>query len=57
MTNYQFKFSNPDQGFHRRIVVPRNWVKFSEMVTNPLVPGGGLLRARPRRPGRTGLPG
>ena len=39
VSTYQFKFSNPDQGFHRRIVVPRNWVKFSEMVTNPLTPG------------------
>jgi hypothetical protein len=36
---YQFNFSNPNAGFHRRIAVPRNWVKFSEMVTNPLVPG------------------
>src|SRR6185503_7001220 len=36
---YQFNFMNPNAGFHRRIAVPRNWVKFSEMVTNPLVPG------------------
>jgi len=37
--NYQFEFSDPDAGFVRRIGVPRNWVKFSEMVTNPLTPG------------------
>jgi hypothetical protein len=36
---YQFNFMNPNAGFHRRIAVPRNWVKFSEMVTNPLSPG------------------
>ncbi|MBL0042945.1 MAG: T9SS type A sorting domain-containing protein [Flavobacteriales bacterium] len=37
--NYQFEFSDPDAGFYRRITVPRNWVKFSEMVTSPLTPG------------------
>ncbi|MCC6576343.1 MAG: hypothetical protein IT228_03275, partial [Flavobacteriales bacterium] len=36
---YQFEFSDPDAGFRRRIAVPRNWVKFSEMVTSPLLPG------------------
>ena len=39
-TSYQFEFLNPDAGFRRRIVVTgRTWVKFSEMVTVPLVPG------------------
>lgn len=37
--NYQFEFSDPNAGFRRRIVVPRNWVKFSEMQTNPLAFG------------------
>ncbi len=37
--NYQFEFSDPDAGFRRRIAVPRNWVAFGEMVTNPLTPG------------------
>lgn len=36
---YQFEFTDPDVGFRRRIAVPRNWVKFSEMQTVPLVPG------------------
>ncbi|MBS1583516.1 MAG: fibronectin type III domain-containing protein [Bacteroidetes bacterium] len=36
---YQFEFSDPDAGFRRFIAVPRNWVKFNEMVTVPLVPG------------------
>jgi hypothetical protein len=39
VTIYQFEFSDPDAGFRRRIAVPRNWVKFSEMVTSPLQPG------------------
>ena len=39
VTTYQFEFSDPDAGFRRRIAVPRNWVKFSEMVTSPLQPG------------------
>ncbi len=39
VTNYQFEFSDPDKGFRRRIAVPRNWVKFGEMVTNPLTFG------------------
>ncbi|HQW87807.1 MAG TPA: T9SS type A sorting domain-containing protein, partial [Flavobacteriales bacterium] len=39
VTTYQFEFSDPDAGFRRRIAVPRNWVKFSEMVTSPLLPG------------------
>ena len=39
-TSYQFEFSDPDVGFRRRIAVSgRNWVKFSEMITTPLVPG------------------
>ncbi|MBS1581283.1 MAG: choice-of-anchor J domain-containing protein [Bacteroidetes bacterium] len=38
-SQYQFEFSNPDAGFRRFIAVPRNWVKFSEMVTVPLIPG------------------
>jgi hypothetical protein len=38
-TNYQFEFSDPDKGFRRRIALPRNWVKFGEMVTNPLTFG------------------
>ncbi len=38
-STYQFEFSDPDAGFRRRIAVPRNWVKFSEMVTSPLQPG------------------
>ncbi|HEY0976463.1 MAG TPA: hypothetical protein VGE21_03245, partial [Flavobacteriales bacterium] len=38
-TTYQFEFSDPDAGFFRRIAVPRNWVRFSEMYTNPLQPG------------------
>jgi hypothetical protein len=36
---YQFRFSNPDAGFIRYIVVPNNWVRFNQMVSNPLVPG------------------
>jgi len=36
---YQFEFSQPDEGAIRRIAVPRNWVKFGEMVTSPLMPG------------------
>jgi Lamin Tail Domain/Secretion system C-terminal sorting domain/Calx-beta domain len=36
---YQFEFTDPNAGFIRRIMVPRNWVKFSEMQTVPLVPG------------------
>ncbi len=36
---YQFEFSQPDEGSLRRIAVPRNWVKFGEMVTSPLMPG------------------
>jgi hypothetical protein len=39
VTNYQFEFSDPDAGFFRRIAVPRNWVRFSEMQTNPLLNG------------------
>ncbi|HEY0978748.1 MAG TPA: T9SS type A sorting domain-containing protein [Flavobacteriales bacterium] len=38
-TTYQFEFSDPDAGFSRRIALPRNWVRFSEMYTNPLQPG------------------
>ncbi len=38
-SSYQFEFSDPDAGFIRRIAVPRNWVRFSEMVTLPLVNG------------------
>ncbi len=38
-TLYQFEFSDPDAGFRRRIALPRAWVQFSEMVTNPLLPG------------------
>ncbi len=39
VTNYQFEFSDPNAGFRRRIAVPRNWVKFSEMQTSPLAFG------------------
>lgn len=47
-TNYQFEFSEPDGGFLRRIGVPRNWVRFNEMVTYPLLPGVKYFcRARP----------
>ncbi len=38
-TQYQFEFSDPDAGFMRRIVRNTNYVKFSDMVANPLVPG------------------
>ncbi len=36
---YQFEFADPDAGFMRRIAVPRNWVRFNEMYSVPLVPG------------------
>ncbi len=36
---YQFEFANPNAGWIRRINLPRNWVKFGEMVSNPLVYG------------------
>lgn len=39
VTNYQFEFLDPNAGFRRRIAVPRNWVQFSEMQTNPLAFG------------------
>ncbi|MCB0794860.1 MAG: right-handed parallel beta-helix repeat-containing protein, partial [Flavobacteriales bacterium] len=39
ISSYQFEFSRPDAGFVRRIAVPRNWVRFSEMQTSPLLPG------------------
>jgi hypothetical protein len=39
VTNYQFEFSDPNAGFYRRISLPRNWVKFGEMVSTPLVYG------------------
>jgi len=39
VVNYQFEFANPNAGFIRRISLPRNWVKFGEMVTNPLAYG------------------
>ncbi len=39
VTSYQFEFSDPNAGFRRRIAVPRNWVKFSEMQSNPLAYG------------------
>jgi hypothetical protein len=38
-TTYQFEFSDPNAGFRRRIALPRPWVQFAEMVTNPLTPG------------------
>ncbi len=38
-TQYQFEFSDPDVGFLRRATVNRNYVIYSEMLTNPLVPG------------------
>jgi hypothetical protein len=38
-TQYQFEFSDPDEGFIRRATVSRNYVIFSELVSNPLVPG------------------
>lgn len=37
--SYQFEFSDPNAGFYRRITLPRNWVKFGEMVSTPLVYG------------------
>lgn len=39
VVNYQFEFSDPNAGFYRRISLPRNWVKFGEMVSTPLVYG------------------
>jgi GEVED domain len=39
VVTYQFEFSDPNAGFRRRIALPRNWVKFGEMVTSPLVYG------------------
>lgn len=39
VTNYQFQFLRPDEGYSRQISVPRNWVKFGEMQTFPLLPG------------------
>ncbi|MBK8340471.1 MAG: T9SS type A sorting domain-containing protein [Flavobacteriales bacterium] len=39
VTNYQFQFLRPDEGYSRQISVPRNWVKFGEMQTFPLQPG------------------
>jgi hypothetical protein len=38
-TQYQFEFSDPDAGRIRRIVRSTNYVHFSDMVANPLVPG------------------
>ncbi len=38
-TSYQFEFSDPDAGFIRRIAVPSNSVRFSQMQTSPLVHG------------------
>ncbi|MBS1943039.1 MAG: hypothetical protein JST38_19425, partial [Bacteroidetes bacterium] len=38
-TQYQFEFSDPDAGFMRRIAVNQNYVIFSQMVANPLIPG------------------
>ncbi|MBS1568592.1 MAG: T9SS type A sorting domain-containing protein [Bacteroidetes bacterium] len=38
-TQYQFEFSDPDAGFLRRIVRTTNYVRFWDMVSNPLVPG------------------
>ncbi len=38
-STYQFEFADPDAGFTRRIAVPRNWVRFNEMFSVPLVPG------------------
>ncbi len=38
-TSYQFEFSDPDAGFIRRIAVPSNSVRFSQMQTSPLTPG------------------
>ena len=39
VTSYQFSFMDPDAGFIRNIARPYNWVKFGDMVTNPLQPG------------------
>ena len=40
VTTYQAEFCNPDAGFRRAFgLCGRNWVKFSEMVTTPLLPG------------------
>ncbi len=39
VSTYQFEFADPDAGFMRRIAVPRNWVRFNEMFSVPLVPG------------------
>ncbi|HNO06683.1 MAG TPA: T9SS type A sorting domain-containing protein, partial [Flavobacteriales bacterium] len=36
---YQFEFADPNAGWIRRISLPRNWVKFGEMMSNPLVNG------------------
>jgi len=36
---YQFRFSDPNAGFVRFIAVTTNWVRFNQMVSNPLVPG------------------
>ncbi len=38
-TSYQFEFSDPDEGFIRRIAVPTNRVRFNQMPTSPLTPG------------------
>ncbi|MCB0815800.1 MAG: hypothetical protein KDB87_21865, partial [Flavobacteriales bacterium] len=55
-SQYQFQFDDPDAGFNRRITLPRNWVKFGEMVTTPLVPGVHyFVRARADDP--NGFPG
>ena len=53
---YQFEFNDPDAGFSRRIKVPRNWVKFGEMVSVPLVPGVHYF-ARARADDPNGIPG
>jgi len=36
---YQFEFADPNAGWIRRISLPRNWVKFGEMMSNPLMYG------------------
>ena len=39
VVNYQFEFADPNGGWIRRISIPRNWVKFGELVTYPLTYG------------------
>jgi hypothetical protein len=46
-SQYQYEFSDPDAGFRRRVSVTRNYVLYTDMVTNPLTLGTVyFLRAR-----------